>query len=100
MSVSLYSRLPEAQRPSSSAATDAAGGGDYTTLIDSDELDADHDRRPGRPAAAADADLSETTGVRFHIGRGQTGVSGGADRVGLGSEEGEGRSHRLQHGGT
>ena len=74
------SRLPSAPEPPATAVPAESTSTDYTALVESDELDADHDPRPGGPAAP-DTDLSGTTGVRFHIGRGQRRGGGRSEMV-------------------
>ncbi|KAF0310153.1 Two pore calcium channel protein 1 [Amphibalanus amphitrite] len=71
LGLGLGSRAPE--RASGGAPSDSAGG-DYTTLVESDELDADHDPRPAGAAASAGGQLTASTGVRFHIDRGPRSV--------------------------
>ncbi|XP_037081801.1 two pore calcium channel protein 1-like [Pollicipes pollicipes] len=72
LGLGLGSRLQEPPRSSPAEQDAAEAGSPYRTLVDSDELDADHDRRPSGPAGAHD--LSATTGVRFHIGTGPRSV--------------------------
>ncbi|XP_043220890.1 two pore calcium channel protein 1-like [Amphibalanus amphitrite] len=72
LGLGLGSRAPE--RASGGAPSDSAGG-DYTTLVESDELDADHDPRPaGAAASGGGQQLTASTGVRFHIDRGPRSV--------------------------